>query len=250
MMKTISGSNVGNLQPLKLLSRRSCSDSVATSKPSVKKLSCESTAKVNPLHSISTCQNCHLSETCRTVGMQGYGDPKASLILFLDSPTFDDDHKGRFGFSDSTKLLSWLIQRAGLSLREGVRIEYTLRCAKPKRSLSTKAARAECIEACSEYRFATLQTLKPKAIVAMGAISCEAFLAGCAHGKKEGWHWETREKSIASIVSRTWVTYSPGYAIEKPAEVGRIYRVIFRAAEAAGLKPQFNPNVKPFPFEI
>ena len=180
--------------------------------------------------------------------MPGYIGKDPKMALFLDYPSREEDKRHKIGAAESTKLVFWLLDRMSIS-HEYVLISHTLRCNAPEGEVRTKAQRAGCIEACAQHRFALLQEYKPEVIVAMGKISCEAFLAGAQHGKKEGMAWRPREKELSPNV-KVWVTYSPGYALQSPAETGRIYRVIFKAAESINLKPKHNPNVKEFTFDV
>lgn len=197
----------------------------------------------------TNCKSCELHTTANTVGMVGNIGRVGGLAIFVDYPPIEDDRRHKFGFADSTRLVCWLLERMSIESR-AVTIAFVLRCIKPKQSLGQKAARLRCIESCSKHRFALLQSVRPKAIVAMGNIAVEAFLGGARAGEREGCQWAAREPEVECVCPQVWATYSPAFCLEKPSETNTLYRAIWRAAEQANLKPKFNPNIKPFPFEI
>jgi uracil-DNA glycosylase len=104
------------------------------------------------------------------------------------------------------------------------------------------------IEACSVYRVATLQQLRPKTIVAMGSVACEAFIGEQKVGNFEGTCWIPNEPFVREFVERVWITYSPAYALEDPSNAVSIYRTLYQAAEEAGLNPKFNKEAKAFDY--
>lgn len=194
---------------------------------------------------ILNCKRCQLCETANTIGLAGHIGSNPVLAIFLDFPNWEEDKRHKFGYSRGTKLITWMLDRMSVGL-DNVAIQFTLRCHKQDKQLSSKASRLAAIEGCSIHRFALLQKIKPKAIVAMGKISCEAFLDGAQHGDKEGTSWKPAEKQVTP---RIWVSYAPGYALQSPAESPGIYRVLWRAAEQAGLTPKTNLNIPVFDYD-
>lgn len=196
------------------------------------------------------CRLCalHSSAHLKSVCLKGGGGGTAPLVVFLDSPTLVEDSRHRGFVSDGAELVRWMFRRMSLK-NSDVYVDYVLKCYTGKdKTIGRKAYRQEMIEACSVYRFATLQTIKPKAIVAMGSKACEAFIGSEKVGNYEGTHWIPTEPAVREYVPHIWVTYSPFYALEKPAESVTIYRTLFRAAEDAGLQPTLDENVTPFDY--
>ena len=83
----------------------------------------------------------------------------------------------------------------------------------------------------------------------MGKMACEAFLGGKQTKDREGAKWQPVEKVLRDYIKQIWVSYAPGYSLQDPSEIVTLYRVLFKAAEDAGLNPKFNPNVKMFEWE-
>lgn len=163
----------------------------------------------------------------------------AKLAIFTDYPLYMDDIRGRPYVSDAGELLKAMLSRMSLNLDRDIRLDYTLKCAPGKFLPSKKRDRLERIEACSGYRFATLQSMPNlSSLVAMGRVSLEAFNGSSDIGKFDGECWTPHEPLIKGRLHHFWVTYSPAYLIEKPAETPNIYRTLWTAAVEAGLEPK------------
>jgi uracil-DNA glycosylase family 4 len=196
------------------------------------------------------CQLCDLSTTCSPESrcLKGEGSLDAKLAIYLDAPTIVEDRRHKSFVAEAAEYLKWLLKRMSVSSAD-VYIDYVLKCyPKTNKNFGKKAYRGQMLEACSTYRVATLQLIKPLAIVAMGRTACEAFTGSQEIGEYEGARWVPTEPRIREIVDGVWVTYSPGYALESPAESVGIYRILFAAAEEAGLKPQLNKKVIPYDY--
>ncbi len=197
------------------------------------------------------CELCLLHTTCnpRSVCLKGGGGDKPKLMIFLDHPNVVEDKRGRGVVSDGVEWLKWCFRRMSIS-RDDVYVDYVLKCyAGRNKEVKTKALRAEMIEQCSVYRVATLQQLKPEAIVAMGGWACEALTGRSTKLKmSEGNKWIATEPFVSQFVSRVWVTYSPLYPLQAPGESQTIFRVLWCAAQDAGLKPVINKTVTPFDY--
>lgn len=189
------------------------------------------------------CRRCELSSYVKTVFLQGLGDPDtAALAIFVDAPMWTDDRAARPFVSDGGQLLLNLLGRMSLPIESGkVYLDYILKCGAGKKMPKQKCDRLKCIEACSFYRFATLQNMPNlKRIVGMGKITLEAMTGASEMGEFVEESWTPREIELRQYTPHVWMTYSPAYGIEKPAEIPSIYRVLFKAAEEAGLDPKPN----------
>lgn len=196
------------------------------------------------------CTKCLLHKTAQTVGMDGpLQSSSVKLLIYVDCPTEEEDKKHKAGSSENIKMIRWLLERMSVQ-PEDVSIQFTLKCFKPKNALTKKEERLSAIQACSIHRMEDIKRQSPIAIVSMGSIGCEAFFGGAQLKTKEGTKSNPHDKEIKTIVNQVWQAYSPAYATQSPAESLRLYRVLFRAAEDAGLKPVHNPNVKPYEFNI
>lgn len=198
------------------------------------------------------CRLCelHKSANHRSVCLKGNGGDKPRLMVYLDHPNIVEDKRGRGAVSQGAELLGWMFRRMSIA-KADVYIDYVLKCypsgsKESRKHIKTKANRQQCYEACSTYRIATLQLLRPKAIVVMGAKACEAFLGSDKVGDWEGAKWIADEPFVRDFSPEVWVTYSPFYALQSPAESVEIFRVLWHAALDAGLKPKIDKAVKPY----
>lgn len=174
----------------------------------------------------------------------------ARLAIFLDAPTIVEDRRKKPFVAEAAAFLRWLLRRMSVDPQK-VYMDYVLKCyPKPNKNFSKKAFRQEMLEACSYYRVATLQQLKPKAILAMGKTACEAFTGHEKVGEYAGARWTPNEPAIRELVDGVWICYSPAYALEDHAESVGIYRTIFAAAEEAGLKPKLNTKIPLYDFGV
>ena len=186
------------------------------------------------------CSLCSLVNWCASPCLQGKGDlDTAKLAIFTDAPAYLDDVRHRPYVSDGAQILEYMLARMGLDLIRDVRLDYTLKCYAGKKLPSKKRDRLVCIEACSTYRIATLQAMPNlKTIMAMGRTSLEAFNGSSELSAFAEECWTPREPSVRELgVRHIWVSYSPLYLIEKPAESPEVYRTLWKAAEEAGLNP-------------
>lgn len=197
------------------------------------------------------CEDCPMNRMCANPCIVGRGRAEtARLAIFVDQPSWMDDQRNRPFVSQAGDLLFHFIDRMGIH-RDYVWLDYVLKCAAGKHVPKQKSERLQCIEACSKYRFATLQTMPNlKSIVAMGRIALEAFTGNSELAKFEGMSWHAAEVGVRNCgVERIWVTYNPNYLLEKYAETPEVYRVLWKAAEEAGLQPK-ETKVKPFNWDL
>jgi len=172
-----------------------------------------------------------------------------TILIYIDHPNKEEDQRHKAGFSRGVKVVRWLMERMSIDPSQFA-IEFTLKCFKTPQQLKQKAERLECIYACEEHRIAEIRRMKPKAIVAMGPISCEAWFNGGTTKNHEGASHSHKVAALKSLINKVWVTYNPAIVYESPGESVGLYRVLFVACEEAGLKPQHNPNCKSFDFEL
>lgn len=187
---------------------------------------------------------CH--QSARTVCLRGKNSQTHSkLVIFTDAPDYFADNAGKPYALDVGLMLDWLLKRMSID-PDDVAYEYTLRCYGKGSLPTTKAARCVCIEECSRFRFAALARIRPRAIVALGQVSLEAFTGKTQVGEYEGQRLIPWEPVVRDYTSGIWCGYSINYALISPSDTYRIFRVIFKAAQEAGLKPRPNPNIAPF----
>lgn len=199
--------------------------------------------QINPL--CNDCK-CHTTASPRAICLRGRNvDGKRKLLVFTDHPDYFADHAGRSYSLDVRRMLDWLFARMSID-PERVAYDYTLRCYAKGSLPTTKADRAVCIEECSSYRFASIAKVSPRAIAVLGQVSLEAFT-----GRTQIGNWVERaihatEQFVQDYVSEVWVGYSINYILTSPSDTPSVFRVLYSAAQDAGLNPKLNPNIPPF----
>lgn len=196
------------------------------------------------------CDLCELHTTAgkRSVCLKGRGGDAASILIFLDSPNAIEDKRGRGCVSDGVEWLFWAFRRMSIPPEEFY-VDYILKCHPGRnKNFGKKPYRQVMVEACSYYRIATLQQIAPRVVVAMGGKACEAFVGQDKVSAFEGTQWTPWEPAVRNVVSSVWVTYSPAYALQDPAESVGIFRTLWFAAVEAGLKPKINDKVIPYDY--
>lgn len=190
----------------------------------------------------TACTACELHEHCYTVGMNPIGPENAPLMVFLDCPPAEDDMRHKFGESHVAKFVRWMMNRNGLK-EEEYRVAFTLKCSIPKKTITKKVQKYEVIDACTPHRIASLQNCK--CALVMGELSVLAFLDQPLK-KTVNCIWPSQEIKGLSVA----VSYAPGYALQNPSQSVGMARLMWLAAEKAGLKPYFNAEAGQFDYHI
>lgn len=196
------------------------------------------------------CEDCVLHKRARHRCLPSIGTQDAVLAIYLDAPNFLDDCRGRSFVSDNAEFVKYCLRRMSVLL-DSVFMDYIVKCYPVPKLPGKKEDRMACVRACSQYRFAALQKLPHiKAIVGLGSLSCETFTLVKEVGKRAGADWIPISPIMKQHVERIWIGMSPGVLKEQPSEAGSIFRVIWMAAEEAGLKPEVNREMKPYDFQV
>src|SRR5207302_9455861 len=96
----------------------------------------------------------------------------AALVFIGEAPGADEDAQGEPFMGRAGQLLNNMIKAMGLR-REDVYIANIIKCRPPG---NRTPERDEC-ETCSPFLMRQIATIKPKAIVALGAVAAKNLLA-------------------------------------------------------------------------
>lgn len=181
--------------------------------------------------------------------MPSRGDLSCKLAIFLDYPNTVDDRRGKGFLSQAGLFVDFCLQRMSIS-PSLVYLDYNVKCY-PGKLPGVKSERMGIVAACSQYRVAALQDMPNlAAVVMLGSLGCEITTGSKTVGGRAGAEWEPAGVYMKQLVRHVWIGYSPSMLSEKPSEAGSIFRVIWKAAEEAGLKPKVNLTIKPFEFDV
>lgn len=170
------------------------------------------------------CTKCSLSCGGNLNNSEGWGNPKAKFAILLDCP----------GNALAEKLLINILMRLSLT-SDDVWIDYLVKCPLGKKDLKAKVL--ESYKICWNH-IIRQEVIDAQSVVVAGNWGCD-FLTSAKmkdlHGRK------CPETNI-------WVCYSFKYLLMNPAECVDNWRVMFKAAEEADLKPKMNLDVPAFKF--
>src|SRR5579863_541827 len=118
------------------------------------------------------CTRCKLSKQGRKQIVFGVGNPRAELMFVGEGPGADEDAQGEPFVGRAGQLLNNMIKAMGIS-REDVYIANIVKCRPPG---NRTPERDEC-ETCSPFLMRQIAVIKPKVIVALGAVAAKNLLA-------------------------------------------------------------------------
>ncbi len=173
---------------------------------------------------IGDCTRCKLHQQGRKQIVFGAGNPKAELMFVGEAPGADEDQQGEPFVGRAGQLLNNMIKAMGIA-REQVYIANVVKCRPPS---NRTPERDEC-DTCSPFLMRQIAVVKPKVIVALGAIAAKNLLAvesslASLRGK---WH-EYRGCKLA-------VTYHPAYLLRDPRQKAEAWKDLQMVMKELGL---------------
>jgi uracil-DNA glycosylase family 4 len=175
---------------------------------------------------IGDCTRCRLHEQGRKQIVFGVGNPHADLMFIGEAPGADEDVQGEPFVGRAGQLLNNMIKAMGLR-REDVYIANIIKCRPPN---IRSPERDEC-ETCSPFVMRQIVAIKPKAIVALGAIAAKTLLAINAPMSEFRGHWyDFRGTELA-------VTYHPAYLLRDPRQKKEAWKDLQMVMKKLGLEP-------------
>ncbi len=121
---------------------------------------------------LGDCTRCKLHKQGRKQIVFGVGNPNAELMFVGEGPGADEDAQGEPFVGRAGQLLNNMIKAMGIK-REQVYIANMVKCRPPG---NRTPERDEC-ETCSPFLMRQIAVIKPKVIVALGAVSAKNLLA-------------------------------------------------------------------------
>ncbi len=133
---------------------------------------------------LGDCTRCKLHKQGRKQIVFGVGNPRAELMFVGEGPGADEDAQGEPFVGRAGQLLNNMIKAMGLR-REDVYIANVVKCRPPG---NRTPERDEC-DTCSPFLMRQISVIKPKAIVALGAVAAKNLLAINAPMSELRGHW-------------------------------------------------------------
>jgi len=166
------------------------------------------------------------------------GDPNADLMFIGEAPGADEDIQGEPFVGRAGQLLTNMIKAMGL-MREQVYIANIIKCRPPN---NRTPERDEC-ETCSPFLMRQIATIKPKVIVALGAVAARTLLAiNDSMSNLRGRWYEFRPAGARSndpnwSSAKLAVTYHPAFLLRDPRQKKEAWKDLQMVMKELGLKP-------------
>src|SRR5579864_6524370 len=172
---------------------------------------------------IGDCKLCRLAKG-RTNLVFGSGNPNADIMFIGEAPGADEDIQGLPFVGRAGQLLTNMINAMGLK-REDVYIANIIKCRPPG---NRTPERDEC-ETCSPFLMRQIAIIRPKVIVALGAVAAKTLLAINAPMSEFRGRWfDFRGTKLA-------VTYHPAFLLRDPRQKKETWKDLQMVMKELGL---------------
>jgi uracil-DNA glycosylase family 4 len=173
---------------------------------------------------IGDCTRCRLATQGRKQIVFGVGNPRAELMFIGEAPGADEDQKGEPFVGRAGQLLNNMIKAMGLQ-REDIYIANIIKCRPPG---NRTPERDEC-ETCSPFLMRQIATIKPKVLVALGAVAAKTLLAiNAPMSELRGKWYDFRGTKLA-------VTYHPAFLLRDPRQKKEAWKDLQMVMKDLGL---------------
>jgi DNA polymerase len=191
---------------------------------------------------LGDCTRCKLHQQGRKQIVFGVGNPRAELMFVGEGPGADEDAQGEPFVGRSGQLLTNMIKAMGLR-REDVYIANIVKCRPPG---NRAPERDEC-ETCSPFLMRQIAAVKPKVVVALGAVAAKNLLAiNAPMSELRGRFYDFTPTGALSSDS-SWqgtklaVTYHPAFLLRDPRQKGEAWKDLQMVMKYLGLESPKKP---------
>jgi uracil-DNA glycosylase len=187
---------------------------------------------------LGDCTRCKLHKQGRKQIVFGVGNPRADLMFVGEGPGADEDMQGEPFVGRAGQLLNNMIKAMGIR-REDVYIANIVKCRPPG---NRTPERDEC-ETCSPFLMRQIAVIKPKVVVALGAVAAKNLLAINAPMSELRGRFYDFMPSGAQSNDPSWqgtrlaVTYHPAFLLRDPRQKGEAWKDLQMVMKYLGLEP-------------
>jgi uracil-DNA glycosylase len=186
---------------------------------------------------LGDCTRCVLHKQGRKQIVFGVGNPTAELMFVGEGPGADEDAQGEPFVGRAGQLLNNMIKAMGIS-REQVYIANIVKCRPPG---NRTPEREECVT-CSPFLMRQIAVVKPKVIVALGAVAAKTLLAmNASMAQLRGRFYDFRPAGVRSN-DPNWdgcklaVTYHPAFLLRDPRQKGEAWKDLQMVMKELGMR--------------
>jgi uracil-DNA glycosylase len=186
---------------------------------------------------LGECTRCKLHQQGRKQIVFGVGDPRAELMFVGEGPGADEDAQGEPFVGRAGQLLNNMIKAMGLR-REDVYIANVVKCRPPG---NRTPERDEC-DTCSPFLMRQIAVIKPKVVVALGAVAAKNLLAiNAPMADLRGRFYDfmptgSRSNDPSWQGAKLAVTYHPAFLLRDPRQKGETWKDLQMVMKYLGLK--------------
>jgi len=186
---------------------------------------------------LGDCTRCKLHKQGRKQIVFGVGNPRAELMFVGEGPGADEDVQGEPFVGRAGQLLNNMIKAMGLR-REEVYIANVVKCRPPG---NRTPERDEC-ETCSPFLMRQIAAIKPKVLVALGAVAAKNLLAmNASMAELRGRFYDFLPAGARATEAwpgaRLAVTYHPAFLLRDPRQKGEAWKDLQMVMKYLGLEP-------------
>ncbi|HYU48254.1 MAG TPA: uracil-DNA glycosylase [Terriglobales bacterium] len=186
---------------------------------------------------LGDCTRCPLHKQGRKQIVFGVGNAAAELMFVGEGPGADEDLQGEPFVGRAGQLLNNMIKAMGTT-REQVYIANVVKCRPPG---NRTPEREEC-ETCSPFLMRQIAAIKPKVVVALGAVAAKTLLAmNSSMAQLRGRFYDFKPAGVRSS-DPNWdgcklaVTYHPAFLLRDPRQKGEAWKDLQMVMRQLGLK--------------
>src|ERR1700737_383109 len=169
---------------------------------------------------VAGCMKCPNLASSRTQTVFGVGNPDADIMFIGEAPGADEDTQGEPFVGRAGQLLTKIIKAMWFS-REEVYIANVLKCRPdvPAGSFGNRPPTPREMQTCRPYLMEQIDIIKPKVIVALGAVAVEGLLGTRAPMRELRGRWDSFNGTPLMI------TYHPAYLLrnQSPSEKRKVW---------------------------
>ena len=187
---------------------------------------------------LGDCTRCKLHKQGRKQIVFGVGNPRADLMFIGEGPGADEDMQGEPFVGRAGQLLNNMIKAMGIR-REDVYIANVVKCRPPG---NRTPERDEC-ETCMPFLMRQIAVVKPKVVVALGAVAARNLLAmNASMMDLRGRFYDfmpagARSSDPAWQGTKLVVTYHPAFLLRDPRQKGEAWKDLQMVMKYLGLQP-------------
>ena len=179
--------------------------------------------------SVDACRACHLRDGCRGVVIDR-GNPRSHVMLVGEAPGESEDEQGRPFVGRAGMLLDELLAGAGFS-EENVYITNVVKCRPP----GNRTPVDDEVGACVPHLRKQFLFIRPRIIVALGAVAARALIAPDFRITKEHGHWfEKKGVAVMAVYHPAFVLRDPGRKPELAADLALVRERYHALVSASG----------------